>query len=160
MFLIYSLVHLDKSALSYGAVFNLQKETHLEGAQYSWLTSIIYLVQLVVQPISAYALVRLPLAKWVIFNVFCCELRTGQDWDGLTTGGVCVMCMAAARDFTGLMVTRALMGGFEATVSPAFIACVQIWWRRREQTWRNTFWLLSSSVAGMVSCSWVLGAHH
>jgi hypothetical protein len=72
MFLIYSLVHLDKSALSYGAVFNLQKETHLEGAQYSWLTSIIYLVQLVVQPISAYALVRLPLAKWVIFNVFCC----------------------------------------------------------------------------------------
>jgi len=61
------------------------------------------------------------------------------------------MCMAAAHDFTGLMVTRALMGGFEATVSPAFIACVQIWWRRREQTWRNTVWLLSSSVAGMVS---------
>ncbi|WRT68790.1 uncharacterized protein IL334_005770 [Kwoniella shivajii] len=58
MFFTYTLVHLDKNALSYGAVFDLQKETHLVGAQYSWLSSSLYLVQLVFQPLAALALVR------------------------------------------------------------------------------------------------------
>lgn len=73
MMITYTLVHLDKNALSYGAVFDLQTATHLVGSQYSWLSSIIYLAQLVVQPISSFALVKLPLAKWVTINVFCCE---------------------------------------------------------------------------------------
>jgi hypothetical protein len=76
MMITYTLVHLDKNALSYGAVFDLQTATHLVGSQYSWLSSIIYLAQLVVQPISSFALVKLPLGKWVTINVFCCELRT------------------------------------------------------------------------------------
>jgi hypothetical protein len=74
MMITYTLVHLDKNALSYGAVFGLQKATGLVGTQYAWLTSIIYLSQLVVQPLSSFALVRFPLAKWVTVNVFCCKL--------------------------------------------------------------------------------------
>lgn len=137
MMLIYTLVHLDKNALSYGAVFELQAETGLVGAQYAWLTSIVYLTQLVWQPLSAFALVRFPMGKWVTLNVLC--------W------GICVMCMAACKNWTGLMVTRSLMGGFEATVAPAFIAVTQTWWRRREQTYRNSFWLVTTSIAGFVS---------
>lgn len=54
------------------------------------------------------------------------------------------------------MVTRALVGAFEAPISPAFIAIVQLWWRRREQTYRNIIWMLSSPIAGLVSLVWWL----
>lgn len=137
MLIIYMLSHLDKNALSYGAVFDLKTDFHLKGDQYSWLGSIIYLVQLVVQPFSAYALVKLPIAKFVCANVFI--------W------GVAVMCMAACRSWAALMVTRAIVGACEAPISPAFIALVQSFFIRREQSYRNIFWLLSSPIAGLVS---------
>ncbi|WWC60667.1 uncharacterized protein I303_103242 [Kwoniella dejecticola CBS 10117] len=146
MFFTYTLVHLDKNALSYGAVFDLQKETHLVGNQYSWLSSLLYLVQLVIQPLAALALVRLPLAKWVAGNVF--------GW------GVSVACMAAAKDFKTLMVCRALVGAFEAPISPTFMAVSQLWWRRREQTYRNTFWLLSSGFASLIGPLTAFGVGH
>ncbi|WWC87433.1 uncharacterized protein L201_002322 [Kwoniella dendrophila CBS 6074] len=136
MFIVYTLVHLDKSALSYAVVFDLKKDTHLVGKQYSWLGSIIYLMQLIVQPLSAWALVKLPIAYWVVGNVFC--------W------GVSLCCMSACHNFAGLLATRALLGAFEATISPSFIAMTQMFWRRREQTYRNTAWLMSSSVAGLI----------
>lgn len=45
-----------------------------------------------------------------------------------------VLCgMAAARDFGSLMATRFLLGSFEASVAPTFIAIVQMWYRRSEQ---------------------------
>ncbi|WWD16913.1 hypothetical protein CI109_101345 [Kwoniella shandongensis] len=135
MLLTYTLVHLDKSSLSYAAVFDLKKETHLHGTEYSWLGSIVYLVQLIVQPLSAYALVKLPIGLWVSANVF--------GW------GICLACMAACKTWAGLMITRALLGAFEATIAPSFIAMTQMMWRRREQTYRNTAWLMSSSLAGL-----------
>lgn len=123
------------------------------GKQYAWLGSIVYLVQLVVQPLSAVALVKLPLAKWICFNILGCECPTLQQWSFELTGpgGIAVSCMAACTNWTGLMITRALVGGFEATIAPTFISICQMWWRRREQTYRNTFWLLSSPIASLVS---------
>lgn len=45
-----------------------------------------------------------------------------------------VLCgMAAARNFGSLMATRFLLGSFEASVAPTFIAIVQMWYRRSEQ---------------------------
>ncbi len=65
MLLVYFLQQLDKSSISYTAVFNIVDETHLVGSQYSWLSSIVYVAQLVFQPLSSYAIVRLPVGKWV-----------------------------------------------------------------------------------------------
>ncbi|WRT65301.1 uncharacterized protein IL334_002244 [Kwoniella shivajii] len=148
MFITYTLVHLDKSALSYGVVFNLKKDANLVGQEYAWLGSGVYAMQLIVQPLSAFALVKLPIAWWVVGNIFC--------W------GVCLCCMAAAHNFAGLMITRLLLGGFEATISPSFIAMTQLFWRRREQTYRNTAWLMSSSVAGIIGpvLSYAIGHVH
>lgn len=36
----------------------------LVGRQYSWLGSIVYVAQLIWQPVSSYLLVRLPVAKY------------------------------------------------------------------------------------------------
>lgn len=65
MLLVYFLQQLDKSSLSYTSVFGIVEEAGLVGSQYSWLSSVVYVAQLVFQPLSSYALVRLPVGKWV-----------------------------------------------------------------------------------------------
>ncbi|KAG7442026.1 uncharacterized protein BT62DRAFT_1041159 [Guyanagaster necrorhizus] len=89
---------------------------------YSWLSSIVYLAQLIWQPASSYFLVKLPIAKYLFFNIFM--------W------GAVVACTAAAHDFKGLLAGRFFLGISEATVAPCFMTIMQMWWRRREQTMR------------------------
>lgn len=40
--LTYLVTYIDKATLGYSAVFGLQKDLHLYGTQYSWLSSIFY----------------------------------------------------------------------------------------------------------------------
>ncbi|EPQ51784.1 allantoate permease, partial [Gloeophyllum trabeum ATCC 11539] len=134
--MVYFLQQLDKSSLSYTSAFNIVQETHLHGSQYSWLGSIVYVAQLVWQPVSSYLLVKLPVAKYLFVHVFM--------W------GVLVACTAAAKNFGGLLAVRFLLGIFEATVAPCFIIITQMWWRRREQTLRLSAWMAMNGVAGAV----------
>jgi sugar phosphate permease len=99
---VYCLQSLDKTTLSYASVFGLLEDTGLVRDQFSWLGSIVYIAQLVFQPLVAYALVRFPIGKFSSIMVFC--------W------GAILCCMTAAHNFTGLMVTRLLLGAFEASV--------------------------------------------
>ena len=61
---VYFLQQLDKSTLSYASVFGLVEDAHLKGEDYSWLGSIVYIAQLVMQPLIAYVLVKLPTGKF------------------------------------------------------------------------------------------------
>ncbi|KIK62936.1 hypothetical protein GYMLUDRAFT_197181 [Collybiopsis luxurians FD-317 M1] len=143
--LVYFLQQLDKSSLSYTSVFGIVDETGLVGSQYSWLSSIVYIAQLVWQPVSSYMLLRLPVAKYLFVNVFL--------W------GAVVACMAAAHNFKGLIAARFFLGIAEACVAPAFMTITQMWWRRREQTLRLSYWMAANGVTGMIGSllSWGLG---
>jgi hypothetical protein len=48
------------------------------------------------------------------------------------------------------MATRFLLGSFEACVAPTFIAIVQMWYRRNEQTNRNAAWYAQLGVVNIV----------
>lgn len=61
---VYCLQYLDKATLSYASVFGLLKEANLHGEDYSWLGSIVYVAQLIFQPLIAFALVKLPIGKF------------------------------------------------------------------------------------------------
>jgi len=99
---VYFLQQLDKSTLSYASVFGLVKNAHLGGQDYSWLGSIVYVAQLVMQPIVAFFLVKLPTGKFAAVMVLC--------W------GIVLSCMSIAKDFKGLMAARFFLGCFEASV--------------------------------------------
>lgn len=99
---VYFLQGLDKATLSYASVFGLVKDAHLGGQDYSWLGSIVYIAQLVLQPVIAYFLVKLPTGKFAAVMVLC--------W------GIVLSCMAAGRNFQGLLATRFFLGAFEASV--------------------------------------------
>jgi MFS family permease len=137
MLVVYFLQGLDKATLAYASVFGLIKDTGLVKDQYSWLGSIVYLAQLVMQPILAWLLVRLPIGKFTSVTVLL--------W------GIALSFMAAAHDFGGLLATRFFLGAFEAGVAPSFIAITQMWWRRREQTLRVSYWYAMNGFTNMVS---------
>lgn len=102
LLVVYCLQSLDKTTLSYASVFGIIEDTGLVGDQFSWLGSVVYVAQLVFQPAVAYVLVRFPVGKFAATMVFC--------W------GSILCCMAASHNFAGLMVTRLLLGVFEASV--------------------------------------------
>ncbi|KAI9878132.1 MAG: hypothetical protein M1823_006999, partial [Watsoniomyces obsoletus] len=105
---VYFLQAIDKATLAYASVFGLVEGANLHGLQYSWLGSVVYLAQLVAQPLVAYLLVKLPLGKFLAATVLL--------W------GIILSVMPAANTFAGLLVTRMLLGLFEAGVAPTFIA--------------------------------------
>ena len=108
---VYCLQYLDKATLSYASVFGLLKDAHLHGEDYSWLGSIVYVAQLVFQPLIAYLLVKLPIGKFAATMVL--------GW------GAILCCMVAATTFKGLMAARFFLGAFEASVGKCtcFPAC-------------------------------------
>ncbi|WWC87419.1 uncharacterized protein L201_002308 [Kwoniella dendrophila CBS 6074] len=135
MCLVYFIQQLDKSSVSYAAVFGLQKEANLHGTQYSWLSSIVYIAQLICQPLSSYALIVFPVKYWVMFNMIC--------WSVVTA----VTCVA--KNFTGLIICRLFLGCFEATILPSFVLITQMWWVRREQSYRTIAYQIANSFAAI-----------
>lgn len=146
LLVVYSLQSLDKNTLSYAAVFGLIEDAKLVGDQFSWLGSVVYVAQLVFQPLVAYLLVVMPVGKFMTGMVFC--------WGAILCG------MAAAHDFGGLLGARLLLGIFESTVAPAFVAIVQMWYRRREQTKRNAAWYAMLGIVNIVGSLLTYGLGH
>ena len=83
----YFLQALDKATLAYSSVFGLVEDTKLVGHQYSWLGAVVYLAQLVAQPLIAYLLVKMPLGKFLAVIVLA--------W------GMVLSIMPAAHNFVG-----------------------------------------------------------
>jgi hypothetical protein len=106
---VYFLQSLDKTTLSYASVFNLVEDANLDpdSDQYSWLGSIVYVAQLVAQPLVAVLLVKLPMGKFLGVMVF--------TWGAILCG------MAGSTSFGALMATRFLLGSFEAAVGKKVI---------------------------------------
>ncbi|GAO15376.1 uncharacterized protein UV8b_07061 [Ustilaginoidea virens] len=146
MLFVYCLQSLDKTTLSYASVFGLIDDTHLVGNEFSWLGSVVYLAQLVFQPLVAYSLVKFPVGKFSAVMVFC--------WGAVLCG------MTAAHDFGGLMASRLLLGAFEASVAPTFIAIVQMWYRRQEQTTRNASWYAMLGIVNILGSLLTYGLGH
>jgi len=138
MLIVYFLHALDKATLSYASIFGLIDDTGLEGDQFSWLGSIVFLAQLIFQLPVALALVKLPIGKFTSIMVL--------GW------GLTLTCMTKAHDFSSLLVARFFLGAFEASIGPSFLAITQMWWRRREQTLRVGSWYCMNGL------TWVFGS--
>ncbi|KAL4896515.1 MFS transporter [Aspergillus ambiguus] len=145
LLIIYFLQQVDKSTISYASVFGLIEDVGLKGQEYSWLGSVIYLAQLVMQPLVAYTLVKVPLGKFLACICFL--------W------GIALTCMTPADTFSKLLVCRIFLGLFEAGIAPAFIATTQMWYRRFEQPVRLGSWYAMNGVVNMVGSliTWGLG---
>ncbi|KAF8621981.1 hypothetical protein AX15_007340 [Amanita polypyramis BW_CC] len=146
MFTIYFLQYMDKQTLSFSSVFGIQRDTHLIGDEYSWLGSILFIAEILCQPLSAYLLVRLRLSFYVPLMVTC--------W------GATLAAMSAAANFKGLLVARFFLGGFESSVMAAFVLIGQIWYRRQEQGFRIAVWYSNNGWGNVFGSLIVYGLGH
>jgi len=105
----YFFQQLDKSSLSYVSIFGISEDAKLQGSEYSWLGSILYLAQLVMQPAAAFILVKLPTGKVIASAIFL--------W------GSSLAIMSACTDFKSLLGLRFCLGSFEAMIAPPSRKC-------------------------------------
>lgn len=67
----YFFQQLDKSSLSYVSIFGIIEDAKLEASEYSWLSSILYIAQLIFQPLAAWLLVKFPTGKVIGIAILC-----------------------------------------------------------------------------------------
>lgn len=63
---------------------------------------------------------------------------------------IVTVCTGAAKNFTGLVTCRLLLGIFEATILPSFIFLTQMWYTRREQSFRTIAYQTANSLAAIL----------
>ncbi|KAH8685423.1 major facilitator superfamily transporter [Tricladium varicosporioides] len=132
----YFVQTLDKGTMSFASIMGIIKDTHLHGTQYSWLTTVIYIVILVVEYPENYIIQRVPIAKWLGINIIL--------W------GITLCLHAAMKNFTGLVVLRGLLGAFEATSQPSFVLLSSIWYKRQEQAGTVIYWYMMNGVQQII----------
>lgn len=131
---------------SYTSIFGLTDDAHLVGDQYSWLGSILYLAQLIMQPVAAFLLVKFPNGKVISSAILL--------W------GSSLAIMSACTNFHSLLGMRFVLGCFEAMIAPCCVAFTQTWWRRGEQTLRNSYWNSMNGVTLIIGSLFTYGLGH
>ncbi|KAH6900007.1 major facilitator superfamily domain-containing protein [Thelonectria olida] len=121
-----TLAFLDKNALGYAAIFGIKDDAHLQGQEYSWLSSIFYFGYLAMEFPNLWLMTKLPIGKYI---GVCLSL-----W------GICLCFMALCHNFAGLATIRFLLGVFEAALLPCMMIVNSMWYRREEQPLRTAFW--------------------
>ncbi|KAJ5280685.1 hypothetical protein N7478_006057 [Penicillium angulare] len=122
----YAFYYIDKTTLSYAAIFGIETDLGLSGNEYSWLSSIFYFGFLFWSFPTNLLMQRFPIGKYLGVNIFL--------W------GFFLMLQAAAKNFTQLAVLRVISGAAEACSDPAFMLITSMWYTRREQPIRIGLW--------------------
>ncbi|KAJ4187882.1 hypothetical protein NW767_012156 [Fusarium falciforme] len=128
----YFFYYVDKTTLSYAAIFGLKEDLNLQGDEYSWLSSSFYFGWLLWAIPSNLLMQRSPPAYYLAFNIFM--------W------GALLMAQAAAHNFGGLLALRVLSGAFEAIADPAFMLITSMYYTRAEQPSRIAAWYAFNGV--------------
>ena len=108
----------------------------LIGLQFAWLTTCIYLAILVVEYPINWTIQRVPVAKFLSFNIMA--------WSA-------VLCLhSVCFSFPALISIRTLLGIFEAVCQPTFLIMSSIWYKRSEQAQVVTYWYMMNGAQQMV----------
>ncbi|MCJ1462100.1 hypothetical protein MMC07_000700 [Pseudocyphellaria aurata] len=128
----YAFFYIDKTTLSYAAIFNIREDLNLKGTQYNWLSSIFYFGFLAWAFPTNFLMQRLPIGKYLGANIFM--------W------GFFLMLQAACKNFATLATLRALGGAAEACSDPSFMLITSMWYSRRQQPVRIGIWYTANGV--------------
>lgn len=122
----YAFFYIDKTTLSYAAIFGIRQDLNLQGTDYSWLSSMFYFGFLFWAFPTNVMMQKFPIGKYLGINIFM--------W------GVFLMLQAAVHSFAGLMVLRFLAGAAEACSDPSFMLITSMWYTRKQQPIRIGLW--------------------
>ncbi|KAI1326583.1 putative MFS allantoate transporter [Xylariaceae sp. FL0255] len=122
----YAFFYIDKTTLSYAAIFGIRDDLKLEGTDYSWLSSVFYFGFLFWALPTNFLMQKFPIGKYLGVNIFL--------W------GFFLMLQAVSNNFATLLVLRFLAGAAEACSDPSFMLITGMWYTRRQQPLRMGLW--------------------
>ncbi|CAI7605015.1 unnamed protein product [Penicillium discolor] len=137
---------LDKSCVSYAALWGMVEEAHLVNDQYSWLTTIFYL---------GYMAGEFPIN--MLFQKFDIAKTCGIL---IILWGATLLSMTAGHNFAGLATARLFLGILEAGVSPCFVLLTTMFYTRSEQPLRTSIWFSMNGVANILGGLIAYGIGH
>ncbi|KAI9806903.1 MAG: hypothetical protein M1833_002561 [Piccolia ochrophora] len=137
----YAFFYIDKTTLSYAAIFGIQEDLNLHGTQYNWLSSLFYFGFLFWAFPTNFLMQRFPIAKYLGINIFL--------W------GFFLILQGAAKNFAQLCVLRFLAGAAEACSDPSFMLITSMWYTRRQQPVRIGIWYTANGIG--IACGGLLG---
>jgi predicted MFS family arabinose efflux permease len=136
--MVYFLQSADKGIIGLTAVYGLKTDAKLKGNDYSNIGNIGYYAQLAVQPIAAWALVKLRYRQVLPVIITC--------WGISVAGG-----LGGSRSYAGLLASRFFLGAFEAAVIPLFSIITIAFYRRSEQPFRVACWYSCYGLSTLIS---------
>ncbi|OJJ51394.1 hypothetical protein ASPZODRAFT_156286 [Penicilliopsis zonata CBS 506.65] len=142
----YMLQYMDKVSLSNAMVMGITTDLGLHGTESSWLSSMFYLGYLAASYPVSILLVRFPLGRTLAVAIVL--------W------GIVLACHAAASTFTGMMVTRTLLGVLESPISPGFTLITSMWYQPSEHAARHGLWYAGNSMGASVGSLIAFGCAH
>ncbi|TRM61882.1 major facilitator superfamily domain-containing protein [Schizophyllum amplum] len=132
----YAFYYIDKTTLSYAAIFGIKDDLNLKGTEYSWLSSIFYFGWLIWALPTNMLMLKSPPAKYLAINIFL--------W------GILLMhvytAQAGVTNFAGLAALRILSGAAEAIADPAFMLITVSSYTRAEQPSRISTWYAANGL--------------
>jgi predicted MFS family arabinose efflux permease len=142
----YMIQFLDKLSLNYASAYTLIPDLGLEGQRYSWVAAIFNFGYLFWALPANYLIQRFPVSKYTGIMIL--------------TWSVLLCCHVAAKNYAGMLVLRFLLGMFEASISPAIMNIVSMFYTRGEQPLRMCVFLAFNGVATMVGALLGYGLGH
>ena len=132
----YCFYYVDKTTLSYAAIFNMRQDLGLNGDMYSWLSSCFYLGWFVWALPANIMLQKSPVGKYLGLNIML--------W------GIFLMAQGAVNGFVPLLVLRIIGGAVESIADPCFLVITGMFYTLREQPLRIGYWYLANGVGTSV----------
>ena len=112
----------------------LEEALDLTPSQYQLALGIFFVGYVVFEVPSNLALKKFRPSRWIS--------RIMVTW------GIISTCMAAVKDFKGLITCRILLGVAEAGFFPGIIYYLSFWYKKSEQALRVAVFLCSATLAG------------
>ncbi|KAL4866583.1 hypothetical protein BDV12DRAFT_199060 [Aspergillus spectabilis] len=126
LLICFAFFYIDKTTLSYAAIFGIIEDLQLKNTEYNWLSSFFYVGFIAWAIPTNLLLQQLPIARYLGVSIFL--------W------GALLMIQAACQNFATLAVLRALGGALEGCADPAFLLITSMWYTREEQPIRIGIW--------------------
>jgi len=134
LILLYILNYLDRNNIASARLGSLEGDLELTERQYDTCVSVLYIGYISMQVPSNFILSRVPRPAYYLCGC-------------MAVWGVLSTCTAFTRSFSGLLVSRFLLGFVESAFFPGATFYISSWYTKKEQAIRAAF-LFSGSQIG------------
>ncbi|KAL1612012.1 hypothetical protein SLS60_000235 [Paraconiothyrium brasiliense] len=136
--ILYLISHIDRANIGNAKIEGLVEDLGLSGVQWNIVLSVFFV---------PYVLLEVP------SNMLLKKFKRPSVYLGIliTCWGVIMTMMGVVQNFTGLLVTRILLGVFEAGFFPGAIYLCSSWYMPKDLATRISYFYCASALSGAFS---------